>query len=56
MPHIYFVRDSEQEKQRVAANDLVGRLQERGVVAITSMHLTPSSNIFGAAFEPAICW
>ena len=33
VPHIYFVRDSEQEKQRVSANDLVERLQERGVVA-----------------------
>jgi UDP-N-acetylmuramate--alanine ligase len=33
VPHIYFVRDSEQEKQRVSANDLVDRLQERGVMA-----------------------
>lgn len=33
IPHIYFVRDSQSEKQRVSAVDLVERLQERGVVA-----------------------
>ena len=33
VPHIYFVRDSEQEKHRVSANDLVERLLERGVMA-----------------------
>ena len=33
VPHIYFVRDSEQEKQRISAEDLVHRLQERGVDA-----------------------
>jgi UDP-N-acetylmuramate--alanine ligase len=38
VPHIYFVRDSELEKHRVAAADLVDRLRERGVVA---MHLYP---------------
>lgn len=38
VPHIYFVRDSQLEKHRVAAADLVDRLRERGVVA---MHLYP---------------
>ena len=38
VPDIYFVRDSEIEKQRVSAADLVDRLRERGVVA---MHLYP---------------
>ncbi|MDG2292722.1 MAG: UDP-N-acetylmuramate--L-alanine ligase [Phycisphaerales bacterium] len=33
VPHIYFVRDSEVEKHKVSAVDLVDRLQERGVVA-----------------------
>ena len=33
VPHIYFVRDSEVEKQRVSATDLVDRLQDRGVLA-----------------------
>ena len=33
VPHIYFVRDSEAEKHRVSAVDLVDRLQERGVDA-----------------------
>lgn len=33
VPHIYFVRDSQAEKQRVSAVDLVERLQERGVRA-----------------------
>ena len=38
VPHIYFVRDSEAEKQRVSAADLVDRLRQRGVQA---MHLYP---------------
>ena len=38
VPHIYFVRDSEIEKQRVRARDLVDRLRDRGV---TAMHLYP---------------
>ncbi len=38
VPHIYFVRDSEQEKQLVSAADLVDRLRERGVRA---MHVYP---------------
>lgn len=38
VPHIYFVRDSEAEKQRVSAADLVDRLRSRGVRA---MHLYP---------------
>jgi len=38
VPHIYFVRDSEQEKQRVSAADLVDRLRKRNVRA---MHLYP---------------
>ena len=38
VPHIYFVRDSEQEKQLVSAADLVDRLREKGVRA---MHLYP---------------
>jgi UDP-N-acetylmuramate--alanine ligase len=38
VPHIYFVRDSEIEKQRVTAPMLVDRLRERGV---TAMHLYP---------------
>jgi UDP-N-acetylmuramate--alanine ligase len=33
VPHIYFVRDSEQEKQLVSAADLVDRLRGRGVLA-----------------------
>jgi UDP-N-acetylmuramate--alanine ligase len=33
VPEIYFVRDSEAEKQRVSADDLVRRLRERGVEA-----------------------
>lgn len=44
VPHIYFVRDSEAERQRVSASDLVDRLRERGVRA---MHLYP----FGAIVE-----
>lgn len=44
VPHIYFVRDSEAEKQRVTAADLVDRLRSRGVRA---MHLYP----FGAIVE-----
>ena len=38
VPHIYFVRDSEAEKQRVSSADLVDRLRGRGVRA---MHLYP---------------
>jgi UDP-N-acetylmuramate--alanine ligase len=38
VPHIYFVRDSEMEKQRVTAAALVDRLRDRGV---TAMHLYP---------------
>lgn len=38
VPHIYFVRDSEAEKSKVSAADLVERLKERGVDA---MHMHP---------------
>jgi len=38
VPHIYFVRDSLAEKQKVSASDLVDRLRARGVQA---MHLYP---------------
>jgi len=38
VPHIYFVRDSEQERQAVKAGDLVDRLRARGIQA---MHLHP---------------
>jgi UDP-N-acetylmuramate--alanine ligase len=38
VPHIYFVRDSEVEKAKVSAADLVDRLRARGVQA---MHLYP---------------
>jgi UDP-N-acetylmuramate--alanine ligase len=38
VPHIYFVRDSEIERQRVTAPMLVDRLREQGV---TAMHLYP---------------
>lgn len=38
VPHIYFVRDSEIEKTKVSAADLVDRLRQRGVQA---MHLYP---------------
>jgi UDP-N-acetylmuramate--alanine ligase len=38
VPHIYFVRDSEIEKSRISAADLVDRLRKRGV---TAMHLYP---------------
>lgn len=38
VPHIYFVRDSEIEKTKVSAADLVDRLRARGVRA---MHLYP---------------
>ena len=33
VPHIYFVRDSETEQQRVSAQDLVDKLNEQGVSA-----------------------
>ena len=42
VPHIYFVRDSEIEKHRVNARDLVDRLRQRGV---TAMHLYPFAAI-----------
>ncbi|MEC9374568.1 MAG: hypothetical protein VYC34_12025, partial [Planctomycetota bacterium] len=38
VPHIYFVRDSEIEKTKVSAADLVDRLRKRGAQA---MHLYP---------------
>ncbi|GAB4108406.1 MAG: UDP-N-acetylmuramate--L-alanine ligase [Phycisphaeraceae bacterium] len=38
VPHIYFVRDSEKERQAVTAGDLVDRLRGKGVQA---MHLYP---------------
>lgn len=38
VPHIYFVRDSVEEKQKVTAADLVDRLRSKGVHA---MHLYP---------------
>jgi UDP-N-acetylmuramate--alanine ligase len=38
VPDIYFVRDSEEERSKVSASDLVDRLRDRGVVA---MHLYP---------------
>lgn len=38
VPHIYFVRDSQVERQKVTAGDLVDRLRSRGVRA---MHLYP---------------
>jgi UDP-N-acetylmuramate--alanine ligase len=38
VPHIYFVRDSQEERHRVTAADLVDRLRQRGVQA---MHLYP---------------
>lgn len=38
VPHIYFVRDSIEEKTKVTASDLVDRLRQRGVQA---MHLYP---------------
>ncbi|MGH7130542.1 MAG: UDP-N-acetylmuramate--L-alanine ligase [Phycisphaerales bacterium] len=38
VPHIYFVRDSQEEKQKITAADLVDRLREKGVHA---MHLYP---------------
>ncbi len=38
VPHIYFVRDSQEEKHKVTASDLVDRLRTKGVRA---MHLYP---------------
>ena len=38
VPQIYFVRDSQEEKQKVTAGDLVDRLRGKGVRA---MHLYP---------------
>jgi UDP-N-acetylmuramate-alanine ligase len=42
VPHIYFVRDSEIEKTRVSASDLVDRLRQRGTSAL---HLYPFAAI-----------
>lgn len=42
VPEIYFVRDSEDERQRVSSKDLVDRLREKGVNA---MHLDPFDRI-----------
>ncbi|HEX2839046.1 MAG TPA: Mur ligase domain-containing protein [Phycisphaerales bacterium] len=42
VPHIYFVRDSEEERQKVTADDLVARLREKGVKAL---HLSPFETI-----------
>ncbi|MFO0963444.1 MAG: UDP-N-acetylmuramate--L-alanine ligase [Phycisphaerales bacterium] len=42
VPEIYFVRDSEEEKQKVSSADLVDRLRQRGVVA---MHVYPFEGI-----------
>jgi UDP-N-acetylmuramate--alanine ligase len=38
VPHIYFVRDSEVEKAKISAADLVDKLRQKGVQA---MHLYP---------------
>lgn len=38
VPHIHFVRDSEAERNRVSAGDLVDRLRARGT---TAMHMHP---------------
>jgi len=38
VPHIYFVRDSQEEKHKVTASDLVDRLRAKGIRA---MHLYP---------------
>ncbi len=42
VPHIYFVRDSEEDRHLVTAGDLVDRLREKGVRA---MHLYPFAAI-----------
>ena len=42
VPEIFFVRDTEQERQSVTAGDLVDRLRERGVKA---RHVHPFSAI-----------
>ncbi|MEO1237446.1 MAG: UDP-N-acetylmuramate--L-alanine ligase [Planctomycetota bacterium] len=42
VPEIYFVRDSENERQAVTAGDLVDRLRRQGV---TAMHLHPFAAI-----------
>jgi UDP-N-acetylmuramate--alanine ligase len=42
VPHIYFVRDSEVEKSKVSALDLVERLRQRGVDA---QHMHPFETI-----------
>ncbi len=34
VPHIYFVRDSEEDRRAVSAADLVQKLQQRGVLAL----------------------
>ncbi len=42
VPEIYFVRDSEKERQAVTAGALVDRLRKQGV---TAMHLHPFAAI-----------
>ncbi|MEM1212487.1 MAG: UDP-N-acetylmuramate--L-alanine ligase [Planctomycetota bacterium] len=42
VPEIYFVRDTEQEREAVRANDLVRALRDRGV---TAMHVDPMEAI-----------
>ena len=42
VPHIHFVRDSEIERTKVSASDLVDRLRQRGIAA---MHLHPFAAI-----------
>ncbi len=42
VPEIFFVRDSEKERQAITAGDLVDRLREHGV---TAMHLHPFAAI-----------
>ncbi len=49
VPHIYFVRDSEIEKPKVSAADLVDRLREKGLRA---MHLYPFDAIVEHLGEP----
>lgn len=50
VPHIYFVRDSELEKTRISARDLVDRLRQRGVSA---RHLYPFEAIVD--YLDAVC-
>ena len=51
VPHIYFVRDSEVEKTKVSAADLVDRLRERKVQA-RGGEFSPSLR----PFELALSW